>query len=170
MEATRISNSDSVAISTPTPCALPVRFRAPVPDDLNVIRSSWVKSARKAPAHVAVPGDRYFASYPAIVEALLRRARVAIACNPEAEQQVFAWVCYEPWPAGLVLHYVYAKFHFRRLGVARALLAAIWPAFGHEETVCTSMCGSLSPGVRWGELARRFKLSYDPYRVLEVKA
>lgn len=96
--------------------------------DAAFVASSWLRSYRDAPAVVAVPSRTYFYWQHRVVEALLARSAVLVACSPDDPDTIVGWACAEAMEGALVLHYVYVKHDFRRYGVARALVRALQEA------------------------------------------
>ena len=92
--------------------------------DVPLICSSWLKSYRKAPAVAKLRGPVYFDSQRSVVERILGRASVAVACSQSDFADVYGYVVYESLAAGTVLHWLYVKQPFRGLGIARVLLSA----------------------------------------------
>lgn len=91
----------------------------------------------------------YFREQHKLIESCLSRGQLWLASDAEVEDAVWGWALAE----GPVLHYVYVKDAFRRVGVASRLVAAIAPReFSHwtaEGWALLSHC----PGVL-----------YNPYR------
>lgn len=106
-----------------------VAFRPAVPEDLNFIRNSWLKSYRKAHVASRMTDTLYFALWkyavvsPAIVRAVKGEVILLVACNADIPDQIFGWAATEPRED--LLHYVYVKHPFRRLGLCRQMLALL---------------------------------------------
>lgn len=90
-----------------------------LPRERNLVRSSWLRSYA-ASAFARIAGKRaYFSGQHDLVDDLLDRTRVAVACSPRDPTTIIGWACVEP---PNVVHYVWVQEDFRRNGVARALL------------------------------------------------
>lgn len=101
-----------------------VKIRLPRSEDLNFILSSYLKSYRNSMS--AIGNDLYFPNQQKVFEEILTRSMIAIACDPEHEDQIFGWGCCEyVAPEHAVLHYLYVKFPFRRNGLAKDIIAAL---------------------------------------------
>lgn len=111
------------------PDAAPVfRLRGVEPADLKFIRSSWLESyAESSLAHTLVP-PLYRLRWGAIIDALIERSQIVVACDAESPGVVWGWLCWESLaldpprirhPA--VAHYAYVKDGARKQGVLRAL-------------------------------------------------
>lgn len=90
--------------------------------DIPFITSSWLESFRNAPMVRGVPNSIYFSYHHKILEELLPRSIVLVACNPADTDQIVGYICAEVFDNCLVVHYVYVKQPLRRLGVAKKLL------------------------------------------------
>lgn len=96
--------------------------------DAHFIASSWLKSYRDSPATAAVPSQTFYYWHHRVIEVVLARAAVLVACDPDDPDTIVGWACAEAMPGALVLHYVYVKHAFRRFGIARALVRALQAA------------------------------------------
>lgn len=90
-------------------------------EDRNYVMSSWLRSyaskcrdARDYSHHSDFCND-----YANVVRGLIARSKVLVAGLADAPDVIAGWMCWE----GDVLHYVVTKPNFRRLGVAKWMLA-----------------------------------------------
>ena len=137
---------------------VPLKFRAPTVSDKSFIFNSWLKSFRHSPLAKPLCNEVYFKNHKVIVENILKRSRVLIACNPEDEDQIYGYIVYEPIIDDItVLHYVYVKFTYRKLGIARTIVEGSIDIKNpilythHTETV--------------KRIKDKLDLIYDPYRL-----
>lgn len=135
-------------------CA-PFNMRMPRSEDMAFIYSTWLTSVvenqknyvhrgyvRRKLRHII---DRV---YPGII----------VATAIDDDSQIYGYICRE----GYVVHYVYVKQLFRRMGIGRRLLLGN-DAEGEHRYLCTQWSDALcSPDVY-----RRYNLSYDPYYFVE---
>jgi GNAT superfamily N-acetyltransferase len=96
--------------------------------DLPFIMSSWLRSFKTSHFAGPIPNDIYWDTYRLAAERILSRpaARLLVAVNPserDPEHELYGWLAMEPGEPPVV-HYVYVKQAFRRMGVARSLLRA----------------------------------------------
>lgn len=101
------------------PTGVYVRFANP--SDINFITSSWLKSFRDGYFNGTVSNRVYYNQHHKILESLVPRASVLVACNAEQPDQIFGWICFEVLDRHLVLHYLYVKDAFRQIGMAQKL-------------------------------------------------
>lgn len=90
-------------------------------DERNLVLSSWVRSGSRS--DLARLGDRedYHAWQEAFAKRVLRDGTVLVAEIASSPGELAGWIAY----AGVVLHFVYVKQVYRRMGVARRLLESI---------------------------------------------
>lgn len=92
--------------------------------DVGLIYDSWLKSYKGAnDRHESgLPDWIYFDHYRGIIDQLLARAEIAVLCDLNDTDFIYGWLCYElPGPFG-VIHYVFVKKDYRRLGFATKLI------------------------------------------------
>lgn len=91
--------------------------------DIQFITSGWLKSFRNAPFVRGVPNSVYYYYHHKILEELLPRSQVMVACNEADPNQLLGFVCAEVLDNSvLVLHYVYVKQLLRKQGIAKFMV------------------------------------------------
>jgi hypothetical protein len=122
-------------------------LREMVEADRPFILSSWLKSYRNADTVVHVNNEDYYKGQADLINQLIDRSNVIIACDPEYPTSMFGYVIYED----NVIHYIYCKFSFRRHGVA---------------TLLHDAAGQPSVATHWTYVVPKlpFKVQYNPYR------
>lgn len=98
-----------------------LHFREMAPADRNYIVHSWLQTfSHSAEARHAYDGRIYHfnVDYNRVIDGILGRSKVLVACLPENHDVVVGWVCVE----ADTLHYVLVKPNFRECGVAGRLL------------------------------------------------
>lgn len=133
---------------------IPLKFRSMTDGDVPFLVSTWIQSAFRNGLAAHVSNEIYYRRQRALVLRLLATDSVLVACDPEAPDVVFGWVCYRPG----VLHHVVTKAAFKGLGIGRQLLERA--GFGSGDIVCS----------HWTNAMRRFRRTciFDPYTLLEV--
>jgi len=102
-------------------------LRPATADDIPFVLSSWLKSAAEE-GGIASAFTRkvFYAEHERLLrESVLPRSRVTVASSPDAPDAIRGWVCFEPSEHGTMLHYVYTRYDWRRMGVASHLLDSI---------------------------------------------
>lgn len=112
------------------------------PKELAFIESSWRRSYDYRPCPGGVP--EYIATQGAVIDQALRTSEVLVACSTERDQQIFGWCCFRTG----VVHYVFVKPYYRRMGIGKTLLAAAGAA--HAPTVFASHDWENAPHKRDG--------------------
>lgn len=94
-------------------------IRAAVETDLGLIYSSWLRSYWNA--RPAALGGVSYADYQsgqrARIDRLLAAHGARVACSPAAPDTIMGWACDD----GFVLHYLYVRQTYRRMGIAGQL-------------------------------------------------
>lgn len=138
---------------------LPLTIRHANDQDIPFIFSSWLKSFRDAGLMVrSVPNTIYFTNHHKILQRLIKRSTVYVACDPKDSSQIYGYIVAEYIDGTFVLHFIYVKQSFRKLGVGRAL----FNNFKHDGTA--SCCSHLT---KFGErMLLKYNMIYHPYTAL----
>lgn len=138
---------------------LPITFRPATEDDLPFFYSATLQSHfySSDSTHNVLSSD-YYAGHKKVLQRLLRRAPLTIACDQE-DQKVIMGFCLTNADT---LHYMYVKRPFRRFGVARMLLKTC--GISLDSCVCTHWTDDMTE--IWRE--KRYPgLVYNPYLLME---
>lgn len=129
----------------------PYLVRRATKRDLPLITNSWLKSFRDADWVKGCPNSVYYGFQHRIIEHLIPRSVVLCAVNEDDIDQILGWCAAEVVEAGegarvLVVHYVYVKHPFRKLGIAKTLVESLIAAehpvatmYTHKTLVCPKM-------------------------------
>lgn len=109
-----------------------VKLRKANEADISFIFNSWLKSYR-ASAKAILPAV-YFQFQHQLIEQLLKRSTVTVACNPADESQIYGYVVHEVQDGVDVLHYGYVKQDFRGLGLLKHMLGNVTTGFYTHNT------------------------------------
>lgn len=136
---------------------LEIKIRPPDLSDTGLIFNSWLKSYRNSDFAKHQCNAVYFGSYKLIVQQLISRSLVYVACDPKDYTHVYGYIVYEELPKNnLLLHYVYVKHTYRKMGVAQKLLSHI------KQTSNPVLV------THWGQSCKKTdqtKFIYDPYKI-----
>lgn len=149
--------------------SLPIRIRRARKKDFPLITNSWLKSFRDASWVRGCPNSVYYGYQHRIIEQLIPRSMVLCAVSEDDHNQIFGWIVAEVLKAGgedseervLAVHYCYVKHPFRKLGIARQLLATLEAT---EQPILT-MFTAKTPACGKLDLKRR-GLVYNPFLAL----
>jgi len=94
-----------------------------VDSDRHLVLSSWLRSyagrSLDARDYTGDARGTFSSDYVPVVRSLLERSRVVVACLADEPDAIVGWMAWE----GETLHYLLVKPRWRRLGVARMMLA-----------------------------------------------
>ena len=98
---------------------LPYKIRLASPDDISFIYSSWLKSYRFG-SHVGKQTRSmvFFEEYREIIDTILARSSVIVACLEDDPHIILGYVVSEPG----IVHYGFIKESFREMGIFNKLL------------------------------------------------
>ena len=138
---------------------LPVKYRTSTLDDKDFIYNSWLKSHRHSEECSRMNNETYYSNHKKIIENILKKANILICCNPEDESQIYGYIAFEYMKEydSFVIHYCYVKYTFRKLGLARNILNAVFPELTKDPIVCTYL------GKVYDKLKEKYLLVYNPF-------
>lgn len=147
------------------PCAI----RHATKEDVSFIYNSWLRSFKdSSPWAKLIPNQVFFDNHKKVVSKLLRDSFVFVACNPDMADQIFGYIVCQPTVGKVaVVHYVYIKQPYRRLGIGAALFDRMLHACEHDRTfpvVATHATYALEV-----LNTKRIQIVYNPY-VLGMEA
>lgn len=148
-----------------------IEFSTPTADELKFILDSWSSSYRKSRFAGTVPNNMWQEVARATATQLMSRlnCRTVVALVPSLgisgeRGRVMGYSIAEPG----ILHWIYTKKDYRRLGVATRMLSEQlmqWDADLRKYPRFTHMTDSsqrfLPPGWKWDPIPARLKLSLD---------
>ena len=121
----------SAAAATPDD-VLPVIVRELRDTDWHFVCHSWSRNTRLRSRSALRRAHSWYE------ELRVRGTRFLVAANPEDEDQIFGWVCFED----NIVHYIFVKPIYRDQGIARSLFAG-------SGLTSTTYC------VNWNPLAQK---------------
>lgn len=133
-----------------------VLYRRADPDDAAFVFSYWLRDHFERSAFAkGITKATFMRLHHLLLERIIARSVVFVACDPEAPNVCYGFICAE---GPEVLHYLYVKRRFRRMGIGTGLLAAAGMSDGPK--VFTHLTDE---GIA---LRRKFPLAeYSPYHV-----
>jgi GNAT superfamily N-acetyltransferase len=94
-------------------------LREMVADDRNYVLSSWLRSYAEGPEFRSLARPVYFALYEPVVQQLIDRSFVYVACLSDARDVILGWAAVDKD----ALHYVLVKPRWRGHGIMHKLLS-----------------------------------------------
>jgi GNAT superfamily N-acetyltransferase len=130
--------------------------------DTGFLFNSWLRSYRSNSEWVrAIPAQIYFHNHKRVVAQLLKDAGVLIAANPDDPDQIFGYAVWQPTIGRVaVLHWVYVKEPYRRLGIGTKLVATVRRLADHNDAL--PLVGTHHTR-GWAALAVKWRLVFNPY-------
>lgn len=138
-----------------------VMLRGLQENDIHFIFSSWLKSFRGSNFSKNISNTLYFDQQHKLIEHLLATAHVVIACNKEDPEQIFGYMVGGFVGNLFVVHYIYVKHPYRRLGVGNLLLNSM------DHSKATAHCYTHDTPTA-SRLAAKFGLVYHPYLLFGI--
>jgi hypothetical protein len=132
--------------------AVSPRLRGGTPADLPFIASTWLRHyRRRCAAAAATPEQTYLVEQRALIQTLLARSAVTVACDGEDPTLILGYVV----SSDRAIHWLQVKAVFRGHGVARLLAASVPGAlyWSHDTDTAARLWASLG-----------LRLSYNPDR------
>jgi GNAT superfamily N-acetyltransferase len=91
--------------------------------DEEFVYSTWLKSYRLSPTCRGVPLPIYNKGQRARINKIIDEGNILVATNPDEERVIYGYIVY----GSEVVHYIYVKGAYRKMGIARALYEATPP-------------------------------------------
>lgn len=89
--------------------------------DLPFVMRSWMKSFQASRAVVHVHPEIFYTEQRQVIASLLKSATTLVVCDPEATDVIWGWAC----GAESLIHFIFVKQDFRRMGIGRHLASAV---------------------------------------------
>ena len=150
--------------------AYPTLLRPAVKGDLPFLLNSWLNCHRHSYHVRGVDGPVYYEGQRRIVEALLKRALVMVACDKVDPDTIFGWCCSEVVNQDLVVHFVYIRSAFQDHGLGTLLVQEVLSMEPNTERLVYTH--QTKAGRSWADkMAERapegpdgqLKVVYDPF-------
>jgi GNAT superfamily N-acetyltransferase len=110
----------------------PYLIRDAIGEDINFIYATWLQSYRNDSfTGGASRKSVFYEFYNPVLDHLLSKSFVKVAALHDEPAVILAYCCFE---SGGILHYVYVKEAFRRMGIARELVTLAAPKFYTHQT------------------------------------
>lgn len=105
-----------------------IRIRPATEADVAFIFNSWLRCFRYS-SFASMSNPIYFTAQHKLIEHLLKRCQVLVACDDKDISHIFSYGVAEQIDNQLVVHFVYTKDKYRKLGIGLTVLEAL----GHKE-------------------------------------
>lgn len=139
---------------------LPFRIRPATSEDVSFLFSSWLKSLRDSGvASRGISNTIFFEGQHKLIEKILQNASVHVACSVDNPAQLYGYIVAEKIEGIFVMHYIYVKHTFRRMGIGQALLNS----FSHDSGAASCATHLTRMGER---LLVKYNFIYHPYLIM----
>ena len=138
---------------------LPISYRPMSQKDNGFLYSTWLKSYRQMPYAQNMSNDTFFHHHKQVIEKILAKPNttVTVICEDTDPDHIYGYSVIETYGDASIIHYVYVKHAYRKLGLAKALLQANIPLLGQKLTF-------VSHESRHHQVFKgKFSLEYNPY-------
>lgn len=133
-----------------------IRLRPATESDVPFIFNSWLRCNRHSTNTRGCENPVYFAQHHKLIEGLCKKAEIFIACNEQDVSQIYGYICYERVEGLLVVHWIYTKESFRKLGIAKMM--ADKAGFKADEAVLYTHRTFISEA-----LEKKYIMVFNPY-------
>lgn len=139
----------------------PVSIRVAELADIPFIFNSWLKSYRDAPAVKNVPNTIYFSEHHKVIEHILnaKGLMILVACNPDDRDQICGYIVGELSENDSIVHWLYCKHPFRKMGIGRALEAAFLDLAPAKQALTYTHMSKISDRIQ-----RLKSYTFNPYK------
>jgi len=86
-----------------------------------------MKSYRSQKIYQAVPNQLFYIEMSKVIDNLLTRAEVLMITPSDNTDQFIGFICYETIGNNVILHYIYVKHLFRKMGIASDIVKDVIP-------------------------------------------
>jgi len=103
-----------------------IKIRLATDTDYPLIYSSWLKSFADADQARLVTKSVYYQEHHALIDKLIaKKALFFVACSKHDDDHVYGWICVNLASKPQVVHYVYVKQIYRKIGIANYLMEMV---------------------------------------------
>lgn len=145
--------------------SLPYLMRDAEADDVRFIVDAWVREMRRSVFSRHVRNDVFVPGQHDVVHALLGDSSVTMACDRDNPSLLMGCVVWEHGPEPII-HWLYVKSSYRRLGIARSLLLSCYPE--RPARVICSQATQLFDDPAFRPVLERYGVVYSPYVLLGI--
>lgn len=124
--------------------------------DYSFISNSYLKSYRTAPEAQFMMNDVYYPEHVKRLEFMTKTGKTFVACASDDPDQILGYLIIGKAHSWDVIHYLYVKYPFRHIGIAKALVGHASPNFGMGMTLISHLPKN------YNAVSTKYKLVFDP--------
>lgn len=99
-----------------------IALREGTKEDLPFIMNSLLKSYKESPFGKTLSNTIYYKRHHKLITKILSNSAVLVLCADDNPQLIHSYIIYEYFDDLPVIHYIFTKYAYRHLGLARILL------------------------------------------------
>ncbi len=136
--------------------------------DVSFIYNSWLKSFYDNSSWAKqIPPKIFFDNHKKVITHIMNSSGMVIAANPDEPSQIFGYGIFQQTSGDIaVIHYLYVKQPYRKLGIGTALFDNIKHQCRHDPVF--PCLGTHSTRVFEDVLARKWNVVFNPYVSMEA--
>jgi GNAT superfamily N-acetyltransferase len=140
--------------------SIPIGFREICDSDRNFVLNSWQKGLYDPQF-----GYLEYAHYSTIINPFLHeimgRAHVLVVYDTTDPISIYGWCCYEEWEDEIVIHWMYVKKTYRKLGIGKLIFSVVNPK---ELIPIVTFWSKLCP-----DLHKKYPMLHNPFFHTKLK-
>lgn len=123
-------------------------------EDKRFVEDSWIRSYKEF--EPLTDDEDYRNGQRAVIMSLSSHAQVLVMCDEAQPRFLLSYLCYDKIDKAMLIHYLYTKHPYRRMGLGKALLAAAGWKTGQQLYASHKTRAS-------GQLAEPYNIHYNQY-------
>lgn len=140
---------------------LPIKYRSQSDNDTGFLYSTWLKSYRQMPYAQNMSNDTFFHHHKQIIKDILDKPNTIVTFIVEDTDpdHIYGYSVVERLGDAAIIHYIYVKHAYRKLGLAESLLKTQIPLLGSKLTFVTH------ESRHHKQFKDKFNIEYNPYLI-----
>lgn len=102
-----------------------IKLRNKLVTDEALIFQTWLKSYRYSDECKRMNNPIFFPRFGKIIEKIMKDSIFVMACDPLDEDQVYGYLAYKYIDDLFILHFIYLKKKYRKLGLSLKMLESV---------------------------------------------
>jgi ribosomal protein S18 acetylase RimI-like enzyme len=103
-----------------------VEIRAAETPDMNFIMQSWLRAQRThEPFYKQIDKEIYYQQHGKLIDVAIQRSYTLIASPRKHPNIIVAYIVWENVGDNNIIHYIYVKGDYRRMGIAQLLMDTV---------------------------------------------
>lgn len=104
--------------------------------EVNLVLATWMKAIRKQEPFWKLPcPEVFFGTYQEIIKRTLDKCVTIVVCPIKEPNIIIGYVVLEPLDVGIIIHFVFVKYKFRRNGIGSFLIRTVKDIYNPEKII-----------------------------------